>query len=74
MTMRLGMLNHELDFIVKCVMGRNDTGDPCERVQGGFSALVGPVPELFKDKAYRTKRHQLLTEMIAADEAAHGHA
>jgi len=74
MNVSLGMLNHDLNLTVKCVMGRNDTGDRRERIQGGFAALVGPVPELFKDRAYRSKRQQLLKEMIAADEATHGHA
>jgi hypothetical protein len=69
----LGTLNSDLNFTVNCVMDRPDDGSHYKRVDGGYDALVGPLPVAFEDVEYRNVQHKIVVDMVKSDEAIYGY-
>lgn len=69
----LRILNPELNMTVNCVKGDSDP-EKAEniRLDGGFAAIQGPTPVIFKDEIYRKLHFLELQKKIEEDEKKYG--
>lgn len=72
-TQPLVSLQEEMNMTINCALGRKDEKDArSKRLEGGFDAINGDTPILFKNKEYRSARQKELHDMILEDEATFG--
>ena len=69
----LSVIQEELNMTINCVLERPETDDALsKRLEGGFDAIQGDTPILFRNKKYRIARQEELRDMILEDEAKFG--
>jgi hypothetical protein len=62
-------MNNALQMMVRCVTNLTDAPDQkWKRVQGGFDAIQPQLPIYFRDAEYRYRRHELMRQIVVADD------
>lgn len=68
-TTRLEEMNNALQMMYRCVMKLTDAPDQkWKRVKGGFDAIQPQLPIYFQDADYRYRRHELMRQVVVADD------
>ena len=70
----LGALNADMNLLVRCARGSDDTGSRKRRHPKGLDALKHTLPRAFQILCYVEARHQELAAIVRADEEYYGRA